>query len=148
MSKAEIAVKLFENYNCAQSVLSAYAADFNLDRAKALQVAAGFGAGMGRLQETCGAVTGAIMVLGLSSGFREEDNREKSNAVYAKLRKLVDDFTREKGTIKCRELLGCDLSTEEGQAFFKEHNLRSNCREYISICCRLLDSYLASRSEP
>ena len=141
MSKAEIAEKNFESYNCAQSVLSAYAADYDLDKEKALQIAAGFGAGMGRLQEVCGAISGSIMILGLDSHFKESDSRDKNNTVYTKVRSFVKDFTEIKGTITCRELLGCDLSTEEGQAFFKEHNLRSNCREYIRICCELLDKY-------
>ena len=141
MNKAEAAAELFVNYNCAQSVLTVFAEDFGLDKETALQASAGFGAGMGRLQETCGAVSGAIMVLGLKSGFKESDRRDKINEVYAKVRRLADDFTREKGTIKCRELLGCDLSTEEGQAFFREHNLRSNCREYVKLCCNLLEKY-------
>ena len=143
MSKTETALGLFDSYNCSQSVLAAYAADYDLDKEKALQIAAGFGAGMGRLQEVCGAITGSTMVLGLDSQFKESDTREKNNTVYAKVRSLVKDFTEKKGTIKCRELLGCDLTTEEGQAFFKEHNLRhKNCGEYIKICCELLDKAL------
>ena len=144
MEKAETAEKLFDSYNCAQSVLTAYTDDYSLDKNKALQVAAGFGAGMGRLQETCGAVCGAFMILGLSSDFKEGDSRDKINEIYANVRSFAKDFTKLKGTIKCRELLGCDLSTEEGQAFFKEHNLRHNCREYIRLCCELLDKYLSA----
>ena len=143
MSKAEIAENLFESYNCAQSVLSAYSVDYDLDKEKALQVSAGFGAGMGRLQDVCGAVSGALMVLGLSSGFEESDDRDKTNAVYAKVRSFVRDFVEMKKTIRCGELLGCDLSSEEGRTFFREHNLRSNCREYIRLCCNMLDKYLA-----
>ena len=143
MSKADVAVKTFETGNCAQSVLAAYAADYGLDKDRALQVAVGFGGGMGRLQEVCGAISGAIAVLGLASGFKDGDGRDKINAVYAKVRRLVDDFSREKGTIKCRDLLGCDLSSEEGHKYFVEHNLRNNCREYIKLCCELLDKYLA-----
>ena len=143
MGKAEIAVDLFETCNCAQSVFAAYAADYDLDKAKALQVALGFGAGMGRLQKTCGAVTGALMVLGLASGFKDGDGRSKIDDVYRKVRQLTDDFIAQKGTIKCRDLLGCDLLTEEGQKFFKERNLRDNCRDYVRLCCELLDKYLA-----
>ena len=142
MNHAETALNNFECYNCAQSVLAAYAENFKLEKEKALQLAVCFGAGMGRLQETCGAVTGALMVLGLKNGFKEEDRRPKINEAYDRVRRFADDFTKAKGTIKCRDLLGCDLSTEEGQAFFKEHNLRSNCKEYIKICCELLDKHL------
>lgn len=143
MGKAEDAVNLFETYNCAQSVLTAYAGDFGLSKETTLQIAVGFGAGMGRLQGTCGALSGAIAVLGLASGFKEKDTREKVAQVYAKVRRLVGDFTREKGTTNCKELLGCDLLTEEGQKCFADNNLRNNCREYIKLCCDLLDKYLA-----
>jgi len=143
MSKADAALKFHENYNCAQSVLAAYAADYGLELDKALSIAVGFGAGMGRVQETCGAVTGAIMVLGLSSHFKEEDARPKINAVYAKVHRFIDEFAKEKGTARCRDLLNCDLSTEEGQKFFKEHKLRENCLGYVRFCCEMLDKYLA-----
>jgi C_GCAxxG_C_C family probable redox protein len=143
MSNAETAVNLFTNYNCAQSVLSTYAGKYELDREKALQVSAGFGAGMGRLQETCGAVSGAIMVLGLDSGFKEEDRREKTNEVYAKVRDFIDDFTQANGTVICRDLLGCDLLTDEGQQYFKEQNMKAEkCAEYVRLCCELLDKFL------
>ena len=145
MSKAETASKLFDSYNCAQSVLTAYAEDFGLDKDKALSLSVGFGGGMGRLQETCGAVSGAIAVLGLSSCFKEGDGRDKINIVYANVRRLVEDFSREKGTVRCRDLLGCDLKSEEGHKYFVEHNLRENCRDYIRCACKLLDKYLAEK---
>ena len=143
MSKAETAIKLFETYNCAQSVLTAYAEDLRLDKNLALSLSVGFGGGMGRTQDVCGAVTGAIMVLGLSSGFKEEDRRDKINAVYAKVQHFLNEFAEAKGTIKCRDLLGCELLSEEGQKYFKEHNLKENCREYVRFCCEMLDKYLA-----
>ena len=145
MSKAEKAANYHEtcNYNCAQSVAAAFAGDFGLDADKALQVGVGFGGGMGRLQETCGAVSGAIMVLGLASGFKEGDGRDKINKVYANVRRLIEDFAREKGTVKCRDLLHCDLLSEEGQKYFKEHNLRENCLGYIRFASELLEKYLA-----
>ena len=142
MSKAEKALEYFttHNYNCAQSVFTAYAEDYGIEKDKALQLSVGFGGGMGRLQETCGAVTGAIMVLGLASGFKEGDGRDKLNEVYAKVRRLAEDFTRAKGTLKCRDLLGCDLTSDEGHKFFVDHNLREkNCQSYIRLCCELLD---------
>jgi C_GCAxxG_C_C family probable redox protein len=139
MSKTEAALDFFDSYNCAQSVLCAYAADCGLEKNKALQAAVGFGGGMGKIQETCGAVTGAIMVLGLSSGFREGDGRDKINESYAKVRRLVNDFSAREGTVRCRDLLGCDLSTEEGQKVYKEKKLRDKCRNYIRLACELLD---------
>ena len=142
MSKAEAADKLHENYNCAQSVMTAFAEDFGLNKNQALSVSVGFGGGMGRTQETCGAVTGAIMILGLASDFKEGDKRDKINAVYAKVRAFLDDFAREHGTVKCRDLIGCNLLTEEGQKYFKENNLREKCLGYVGFCSKLLEKYL------
>jgi len=143
MSKADIALERFKKGNCAQAVISAYAADFGLDNDQALQVSVGFGGGMGRLQETCGAVSGAIIALGLSSGFKDGDTRDKINEVYAQVRRLIADFEKEKGTVKCRDLLGCDLLSEEGHKYFVDNNLRENCNGYIRLCCELLDKYFA-----
>jgi C_GCAxxG_C_C family probable redox protein len=145
MNKAETAIKYFESYNCAQSLLAAYAAEHGLEKEAALQTAVGFGGGIGRLQDVCGAVSAAVAVLGLASGFKESSGRPEINAVYDTVRRFVADFTREKGTTKCRELINCDLSSEEGQKYFQEHNLKDNCRGYLRLCCELLDKYTAEK---
>ena len=143
---AEVAIEYFESYNCAQSTLAAYAPDFNMEKETALQVAVGFGGGIGRTQDVCGAVSAAVMVLGLVSRFRESDARPEINAVYETVRRYIADFTREKGTIKCRDLLNCDLSSEEGQKYFKDNNLKEHCRGYVQLCCELLDKYIGEAS--
>jgi len=143
MSKAETAIKCFETKNCSQSVLSAYAGDFGLDKDKALSVAVGFGGGMGRVQDVCGAISGAIIALGLSSDFKDSDGRPKINEVYAKVHRFIDEFTAKEGTIKCRDLLGCDLNTEEGHKYFADNKLKDRCRAYVRFCCEQLDKYLA-----
>lgn len=71
------AINLFNSgYNCSQSVLSVFSQDVQMPNEKSFHIAAGFGAGMGRLQNTCGAVTGAYMVLGLYNGSKYETNQE------------------------------------------------------------------------
>lgn len=62
MKKSQIAIENFKTLNCAQSVLLSYSADFNMDEMTALKIASGFGRGMA-MGKTCGAVTGAYMVL-------------------------------------------------------------------------------------
>ena len=144
MSKADIAIKNFDSYNCAQSVVTAYAGDYGLYKNQALQAAVGFGGGMGRVQDVCGAVTGAVIVLGLASDFKEEDGRPKINEVYAKVHSFINEFSAHKGTIKCRDLLeGCDLTSEEGQKDFRERNLKDTCRSCVRLCCDMLDKYLS-----
>ena len=143
MNKAETAIENFNSYNCAQSVLLAYAENYGLEKDRALQTAVGFGGGMGRVQDVCGAISGAIITLGLASEFREEDGRPKINEVYEKVHRFINEFSARFGTTKCLNLLdGCDLTSEEGQKIFKENNMKEKCRDYIRFCCDLLDKYL------
>lgn len=141
MSRAEIAGGKFrEGFNCAQSVLYSYAQELKIEKDMALRIATGFGGGMGRKQEVCGAVSGGIMVLGLIYGRGENDDRKKQDETYAKVRELIDAFKKEYGTICCRELLpGCVLLTEEGQKQFKENNLKEKCCGYVEQVVKILE---------
>lgn len=141
MKNSDIAVGKFkEGYNCAQSTLFGYAEKLNIDKNMALKIANGFGGGMGRKQEVCGAVSGAILVLGLMYGRGENESKEKQDLAYLKVRNLIDAFRKEFGTINCKELLsGCELLTEEGQKMFKESGLHDKCCEYVRSAVRILD---------
>ena len=115
MNRVELAVSCFEEgYTCSQALLSTYSVKFGLDREIALRIADGFGGGMGSMGETCGAVTGAFMVIGLKHGRTVVEDRD----AHRKTNSLVNDFIRlfkhRNGSIVCRELLGCDISTPEG----------------------------------
>lgn len=140
--KSELAVRDFlEGCNCAQSVLHPFCADLGLDPAAGLKVASGFGGGMGRCGEVCGAVTGGIMALGLRFG---GGDRPAIEAVYAKTRELVERFRQKHGALHCRQLLGgCDLSTEEGHRLFKERDLRNRtCRPCVETAAALVEELL------
>jgi len=113
-----------EGYNCAQAIVVSFAGECSIAESDALRMASVFGAGMGRMQETCGAVTGAFMVIGLKYGFTKPDDPEQRAAVLDKTREFVRDFKGEFGTISCRELLKCDLNTEEGQKKHRDENQR------------------------
>jgi len=101
--------------NCSQSVLTAFAGSLNLDRETAMAVASGFGAGMGRLQGTCGAVTGAYMVIGVHNSRSYPDNSESKEHTYAMIQEFDRRFREIHQTTDCRTLLDCDLRTDEGQ---------------------------------
>lgn len=100
-----------------------YAEDLRFSKELAQKLAAGFGGGMGKQQETCGAVTGAIMVLGMLKGDRVNNNEELKNAAYASVKGLMRSFIADYKTTNCRELTGCDLNTPEGAAKFKEEKI-------------------------
>ncbi|MCL1993431.1 MAG: C-GCAxxG-C-C family protein [Spirochaetes bacterium] len=142
MSKAEKAVEIFDQgNNCAQAVLLAYAEDLALDKNLALSAAAGFGGGIGKSQGICGAASGAVMVLGFRSDFKEGDGRPKINSVYDKSAGFLEGFKKTAGSVNCLEILGgCNLFSEEGRKFFTENNLRDRCRSCIRLACDLLDA--------
>jgi C_GCAxxG_C_C family probable redox protein len=122
---ADNAVTLFQQgRNCAQAVLMAGApAGGGMDQDLAFRTAAGFGGGMARLGHVCGAVTGAIMVLGLRHADPASPDPAARQAVYGKVQAFIWQFTARHGSINCRDLIGCDLSTPEGLQQAKDRNL-------------------------
>ena len=141
MNRMDKSVNKFkEGYNCAQSVLFAYGEDLGMSSDLAMKIATGFGGGMGRNQEVCGAVTGALMVIGLVYGRGIEESKDKQENTYSKVQTFFDSFVKEFGTVNCKELLdGCCLLTPEGQKSFKENMLIERCYDYVRFSCRILD---------
>jgi C_GCAxxG_C_C family probable redox protein len=141
-SKSEIAAETFiGGFNCAQSVLFSFCEDLNLDKNTALTIARGFGGGMGRKQEVCGAVSGGIMVLGLRYGAIEKDEQTTKELIYSKTREFMGQFAQNNGTYICRKLLGCDLTTDEGRKFFKENDLQKKiCRQCVQSAAEILQN--------
>ncbi len=131
-SKASEAVDLFRaGCACSQAILAVYGEPLGLDRACAMRIAAGFAGGM-RLGETCGAVTGAFMVLGLRH-MPETGHADASRAeVYARVRDFAERFKKRNGSLVCRELLGCDISTPDGLRQAQEQNL------FTTTCVKLV----------
>ncbi len=139
--RARKAEELFlQGYNCAQAVSHACAGDCGVPPALVVKLATGFGAGMARSQETCGAVAGAILALGLRGGRALGEDRARTEETYAKVQALQRDFAALHGSCLCRELLsGCDLRTPEGQREFKERGyLRRRCAEYVKTAAALV----------
>ena len=148
MDRSEQAVlKFAEGYNCAQSVLFSFCDDLNLYKDKALKIACGFGAGMGRKEEVCGAVSGGIMVISAKYGRGENDERKATENTYAKIRELMDQFSQRNGTYICRELLcGCELTTPEGQKTFKENDyLNKVCKPCVKSVVEILDNIIQEK---
>jgi len=133
MNEVENAVSCFsEGFMCSQAVLAAYAEQLGLDREAALKVSAAFGGGMGRMGETCGAVTGAFMVMGLKYGRTAVQDAQAHEKTTRLVREFVDRFKSVNGSIVCRELLGCDLSTPDGVETFVNKKLRD------TLCTKLV----------
>ena len=101
------------------------------------RIATGFGAGMGRHGETCGAVVGAIMALGLKYGREDVTDAESKADTYAKVESLLQAFKDKYGTVVCRDLIGCDFQTPEGNERFKRENMHVNlCAKFVAFAAR------------
>ncbi len=84
-------------------------------------IASGFCGGMSRTAGLCGALVGGVMALGMLYGRKSSDDSPKR--IYALSERLVRDFEKQLGSRNCSEILGCDISTREGEAEFKAKNL-------------------------
>ncbi len=144
MNKVERAVSCFEEgFSCSQAVLSTYGPDFGLEREMGLRLGTGFGAGMGRMGHICGAVTGAFMVIGLKHGRLLAEDEETRDKAYGLVREFVQDFESRNGSIICRDLLGCDISTAEGLEFAEQKGLPATvCPKFVKDAADIIEQIL------
>lgn len=142
MNKSEQAKSYFlSGHNCAQSVLLSFASELHYSTELAEKIAAGFGGGMGKTQQTCGAVTGAIMVLGILQGERVNNSKQLRSESIRSAKELMQAFTEEFGTTRCSELIGCDVNTPEGSARFREENIMENvCAGCVARAVQIVES--------
>ena len=135
MTHVEKAQELFNNqkYHCSQAVFAAFAEELGLNEKQALKIGGCFGAGMCK-GEVCGACTGALMALGLKFGqsnIEDVVSRKKTNDITVE---FLDMFRKENGSYMCKELLGCDLATEDGKQYAIENNL------FTEFCPKMVES--------
>lgn len=144
MSGIENAISSFRgDFNCAQSVLSAYAPKYGLEKDTALKIACGFGGGMGRLQNTCGAVSGAFMLIGLKYGMGITGDKEARDLTYQLIREFTNQFQKIHGSINCKELLGCNINTPEGREYYDQNDFfEKKCFHYVKDSAKILENIL------
>lgn len=139
MKRSQLAIENFKTLNCAQSVLLSYASELNLDEMTALKISAGFGGGMA-MAETCGAVTGAYMVLGLKAQSEGKTIQEIKDETKVAVKKFNEMFLAKHGSLKCKKLLGVNISTPEGSAEANEKNLFNTiCPELVGSAAEILE---------
>jgi C_GCAxxG_C_C family probable redox protein len=145
MNDIDNAARHFEDgFACSQAVLAAYSGRFGLERDMALRLAEGFAGGMAGLGKTCGAVTGAILVLGLAHGRTRPDDAAAKMATADSVRKLVARFEAQHGSVACRDLLGCEIDTPEKlQAARNSGLFRKTCPGFVRSAAAILEQLLA-----
>ena len=144
MTKVNRAVSSFKKgYNCSQSIFSTYCEDFYLSADKGRKIACALGGGMGHNNETCGAVSGAIMLIGLKYGNTRFDDKKSKEKAYAVAQEFAKMFKERNGSLKCSELLGCDISTEEGNREAHEKNLfNDKCQKFVKDAAEIIEEIL------
>lgn len=137
MTKPGHALELFSSkYSCAQAVLMAFAGDSGMDQLTASKVACAFGGGISHLGLTCGAVTGALIAIGLKYG----GGPEMKEGTYKIANDFVDRFTRLHGSINCTELIGYDLARPEQLVEAREKAIFAiRCVKYVEDAVKILE---------
>jgi C_GCAxxG_C_C family probable redox protein len=142
-----MAVEKFKaGYNCAQAVVFGFRDRTGAAHDSAFRAATGFGAGMGRKQEVCGAITGALIALGLLHGRNEGDGSDTQDRAYALVRKVMDEFAARHGSVLCSRLLdGCALGTPAGQERFRSEDMKNKkCVLFVATAADVLDKIIAA----
>jgi C_GCAxxG_C_C family probable redox protein len=140
MEKRSAVEEFKSGLNCSQAVLGHYAEDNGLSLEPALRMAAGFGGGIGRTGGVCGAVSGAIMAIGLMSPASNPRDTAAKSQIYGLVRSFLEEFAARNGSTLCRELLGCDISTPEGYELAAGQGLfHTRCPQYVQDAIDILD---------
>lgn len=139
MTKGEKAELLFKNgCNCSQAVAAAFADEMKLSEEFVKRLTIGFGGGMGRMREVCGAVSGMTFVI---SAIYTEDKAD----IYQRVQTVAGEFKEKNGSVLCRELLGLSLDgfdnptpEKRTSAYYKKRP----CAQIVSMSADILDNYL------
>ncbi len=144
-TKREIATQLFiDGFNCSQSIAGAFCKEMNLDFDTAVKLSSGFGAGMGKLREVCGVVSGMTMVLSMVFGYSSHDATEEKAELYKKVQELAESFKEKNNTIICRELLK-NIKTTSGhtpEERNREYYKVRPCAKFVGDGAEILEEYL------
>jgi C_GCAxxG_C_C family probable redox protein len=144
MTKSEDAYNSFmKRFTCSAAVFSAFSPDLGLNGDMAKKIACGFGAGISKTGNICGAVSGAIMVIGLKFGKIEEGDDAATEKTRALTREFIGEFTARNGSVNCTELLEYDLSDPRGYAAAQERGLfTTKCPLLIRDAADILEMIL------
>jgi len=144
MEKAALAGHYFQDgYNCAQSVVMAFADEMGLTLAQAEALASGFGGGIGGLRDKCGAFSGMVIVAGGLRGYDKNDAQSKIN-YYALIRELADKFSARVGDLNCATILRSVkvLVQADPSPRSEAYYATRPCVRLVEIACEILEETL------
>lgn len=142
MNKTEAANLLHDQgYSCSQSVLAPFAEELGITKETALKITSAFGGGMGRTGNTCGAVSGAVMAIGLKFGTKEVISADEKTELYNKVSDFLKEFKSIHMHTQCKDLLGYDISKPDEFAIVKENEISKNkCPGFITSAVEILEN--------
>ena len=139
------AAELFlQGYNCAQAVAVAFCDVTGLDEKQTARMVSGFGGGMGRLREVCGAVSGMFFVLGCLYGYDNADADDTKKALYGQVQELAAGFREQCGSIICRELLDNPPTDPNPSPRTAEYYKERPCALMVKTAADLMDAFIAA----
>lgn len=140
-----LAMEYFKDgYNCSQSVFLAFCNEFGMDFEMALKISSSFGAGMGRLREVCGAVSGMFMVAGMVYGYTDPKDHKSKTEHYERIQQLAKEFQDNNRSIICRELLGLGTGKDSPVPELRtaEYYKKRPCVELVGMAAEIMEKYM------
>lgn len=150
MTKADKAKELFlQGYNCAQAVFGAFCEDFGIDFCTGVKISSGFGGGISRRREVCGAVSGAVMALSMKYGYDDAKTDDIKKVLYKRVQEVLGEFEQEVGSIVCRELLNLSekVSDPTPSQRTEKYYAKRPCAELVYISAKLTEEYINNHGE-
>ncbi|MBQ9272912.1 MAG: C_GCAxxG_C_C family protein [Mogibacterium sp.] len=142
MDKEQVEGLFMRGQDCSQVVISHYADDIGLSAEEANRLASAFGGGSG-MGETCGAVIGAMMVIGMKYGHNGPDDMDHRDALMAKRAEFINKWRERRGSCMCKDLVGDDISTPEGLGRILEAGtMFTLCPELVLDAIDVLDQII------
>ncbi|MDD6102194.1 MAG: C-GCAxxG-C-C family protein [Clostridiales bacterium] len=144
-ARGKKAAALFkEGYNCAQAMVIAFSDMLPFDENTVVKLVSGFGGGMGRMREVCGAFSGAVFVISYIYGYNDPSDFEGKKELYGRIQLVADKVKEINGSIVCKELLG--LGTDKDSpvpekrtdAYYKKRP----CDKIIGVTAAVLEEFL------
>ena len=139
----DAAAVFLQGYNCAQSVLMTCGGGYGLPRETAVKVAQAFGGGIGRTGNVCGAATGALMVIGLKCSMKDAADLAAKAESARLAQEFLARFKARQGSLLCRDIIGCDISTAEGYKYAVESGRHQTiCPKAIRDAVEILEELM------
>lgn len=140
-SKVNEVLECFNNgFDCSQAILSTYCEEFGLDKKTALKLSCGLAAGMSRLGETCGAVTGAYLLIGLKYGKYLTNDNDAKEKTFALIQEFEQQFVKRNNSTNCFKLLGVDLRSCEKEKAISQ--VKQVCPKAVKDAAEILELIL------